>query len=433
MKTKLLLFVLILLGLFVPVNAQTAAKEHSNQYVTGMQHYDNENFGMAFSQFQQGADLGFADAQCALGDCYYNGEGVDKDLKKAVFWYQKAAEQDYAPAQYNLGYCYQEGEGIEKDIAQAIKLFDKASEAGDEDAQNALADCYYEGIGVAQNYREAFYLYNKAANKDNVDAMYSLGYCYLNGEGTETDTQRGIYWLKKAADEGHELAQYNMGLCYYEGNGVAQNMQEAKNWFQKAAQQGVEDAQKILAEFKDQNSSVNKNQTASQTAPKTASQAAPKTTPQTAQSKPVVVEEDDDDDDAPKPTAAELAALKKFKAGMAGHTYQCSNFSFNDPTLNYIMSAGGMQIVSSITFISKTQARLKTTFKLNSSAAQRSPTAYQMKESIEALMNYTGTIYTWGPYLAIKNPNGKSDYMVKPREGTLKLVDEYGNVFKKVK
>jgi len=118
---------------------------------------------------------------------------------------------------------------------------------------------------------------------------------------------------------------------------------------------------------------------------------------------------------------------------MAGHTYQCNNFKFNDPTLDYIMSAGGMQIVASIVFVSKTQAKVKATFKLNSSAAQRSPTAYQMKESIERIMNYTGTIYTWGPYLAFKNPNGNSDYMVKPREGTLKLVDEYGNVFKKIK
>lgn len=422
MKTKLLLFVLILLGLPVSVNGQSAANEHSNEYTTGMQHYDNKNFGMAFNQFQQGAENGYADAQNALGDCYYEGEGVTKDLQKAVYWYQKAAEQGYAPAQYSLGYCYQEGEGVTKDIVQAIKWYDKASEAGDADAQNALGDCYYEGIGVPQNYKEAFYLFNKAANKDNVEAMYSLGYCYLNGEGTETDTQRGIYWLKKAADEGHDLAQYNMGLCYYEGNGVAQNMQEAKNWFKKAAEQDNEDAQKILAELKDQNTSV-KNQSEQKAIPQTA---------QSAQTAKAVVEEDDDDD-APKPTAAELAALKKFKASMAGHTYQCSNFKFNDPTLDYIMSAGGMQIVASIVFVSKTQAKVKATFKLNSSAAQRSPTAYQMKESIERIMNYTGTIYTWGPYLAFKNPNGNSDYMVKPREGTLKLVDEYGNVFKKVK
>ena len=423
MRTKLLLFVLILLGITWPVHAQTAATEHSTSYTTGMQYYDNEDFGMAFSQFQKGAELGFADAQYALGDCYYEGEGVAKDLQKAVYWFQKAAEQGYAPAQYSLGYCYQEGEGIEKDIVQAIKWYDKASEAGNDDAQSALGDCYYEGIGVPQNYKEAFYLYNMAANKDNVDAMYSLGYCYVHGQGTDKDTQRGIYWLKRAADEGHEQAQYNLGLCYYEGNGVTQNMQEAKNWFEKAAKQGVEDAQKMLAEFKDQNTSAKKNQSASQTA-----QSA-----RTTQSTQTAKVEEDDDDDAPKPTQAELAALKKFMAGMAGHTYQCSNFTFNDPTLNYIMSAGGMQIVASIVFISKTQAQVKATMKLNSSAAQRSPTAYQMKESIESVMNYTGKIYTWGPYLAFKNPKGDSDYMVKPREGTLKLVDEYGNVFKKIK
>ncbi len=39
----------------------------------------------------------------ASGFCYYKGEGVAKDLSKAVHWYTAAAVQGFAPAQYNLG------------------------------------------------------------------------------------------------------------------------------------------------------------------------------------------------------------------------------------------------------------------------------------------------------------------------------------------
>ena len=43
-------------------------------------------------------------AQYALGSCYANGEGVEKDLTEAVIWYRKAADQGLAEAQFNLGF-----------------------------------------------------------------------------------------------------------------------------------------------------------------------------------------------------------------------------------------------------------------------------------------------------------------------------------------
>jgi TPR repeat protein len=47
-----------------------------------------------------------------LGYCYYKGLKVEKDFKKAVFFYSKASENGNADAQNNLGYCYQHGEGV---------------------------------------------------------------------------------------------------------------------------------------------------------------------------------------------------------------------------------------------------------------------------------------------------------------------------------
>ena len=33
----------------------------------------------------------------AYGDCYYLGNGVEQDLKKAAEWYQKALDAGYEP------------------------------------------------------------------------------------------------------------------------------------------------------------------------------------------------------------------------------------------------------------------------------------------------------------------------------------------------
>lgn len=56
-----------------------------------------------------------ASAQYALGVCYHDGVGVDKDDRKAVYWYKLSAAQGHPRGQGILGYCYGEGFGVEKD------------------------------------------------------------------------------------------------------------------------------------------------------------------------------------------------------------------------------------------------------------------------------------------------------------------------------
>ena len=74
------------------------------------------------------AEEGDADAQYCLGELYYKGEGLAKDLKKAVYWYTKAAETGWghAGAIKRLVDCYSNGEGVEKDLEKAKFWQDKA-------------------------------------------------------------------------------------------------------------------------------------------------------------------------------------------------------------------------------------------------------------------------------------------------------------------
>ena len=70
-------------------------------------------------------------------------------------WCEKAAEQGWAQAQYNLGCCYENGEGVTKDIAKAVEWYRKAAESGNVKAQFALGECYYYGDGIEENNEEA--------------------------------------------------------------------------------------------------------------------------------------------------------------------------------------------------------------------------------------------------------------------------------------
>ena len=79
-----------------------------------------------------------AKAMNNLGACFLNGEGVEKNEKKAYEWFSKAAELGDVMAQWNLGYCYEHGVGIEQDYDNAIFWLARAAEQGDSDAEKAI-------------------------------------------------------------------------------------------------------------------------------------------------------------------------------------------------------------------------------------------------------------------------------------------------------
>jgi len=127
-----------------------AAKGGALHCITWNVHYatiinsDSEYYGLVFDELKPLAEQGSLLAQFYLGWCYKYGEGVKKDLAKAVDWLSKAAEQGYAPAQNALGFCYEFGDGVEKDLKKAIEWYTKAAEQGDARAQNNLALCLKE-------------------------------------------------------------------------------------------------------------------------------------------------------------------------------------------------------------------------------------------------------------------------------------------------
>ena len=69
---------------------------------------------------------------------------VPKDYKEAVKWYKLAADQGNEEAQYKLGNCYYNGNGVDKNIEEAVKWYKLAAEQGHAKARNALDSCRSE-------------------------------------------------------------------------------------------------------------------------------------------------------------------------------------------------------------------------------------------------------------------------------------------------
>ena len=144
----------------------------------------------------------------------------------------KAAKQGKAEAQYNLGLMYDNGQGVNKDYTKAVYWFSKAAEQGRADAQYILGLMYYEGQGVNKDYTKAVYWHTKAAEQGYAEAQLILGLMYLNGVGVAKDMVLAYTWLNLAAIYGDEDAVKYRDLAESELDPARRNEGQrlASNW-----------------------------------------------------------------------------------------------------------------------------------------------------------------------------------------------------------
>jgi len=95
---------------------------------------------------------------------YDSGKLGKTDLQKAAYWYQKSADLGNVNAQFNLGDMYFYGDGVGKNLEQSVLWMRKSAEQGYGKAQNQLGVYYRDGIGVTANPVEAYAWFSAAMN-----------------------------------------------------------------------------------------------------------------------------------------------------------------------------------------------------------------------------------------------------------------------------
>ena len=66
---------------------------------------------------------------CNLGNCYYDGMGVIKDLNTARVWFTRAAEKGDVDSKAALGLMLLKAEGGPMDAKPGIALWEESSES----------------------------------------------------------------------------------------------------------------------------------------------------------------------------------------------------------------------------------------------------------------------------------------------------------------
>lgn len=209
--------------------------------------------------YKKAIEQGYFLSEFNLGDCYYKGDEVEKDLTLAAKWYEKAAERGHKFAQNSIGDCYYYGKGVEENNEKAVYWYKKAAESGVADACEALANCYDDGYGVEQDYQKSIEWRRKGAELGAIWSIANLGWHYRYGKGVDQDYQTALEWYKKASELGNAYAQRNMADLYYNGYGVDVDYHEAAKWYLKAAEGGNMDAQESIAKCYELGKGVEQN------------------------------------------------------------------------------------------------------------------------------------------------------------------------------
>ena len=103
------------------------------RYVRALPSADLDAAVLVFAHANRASKTGFAAYQ--LGKLYLTGEGVPKDVAKAVEHLTDAAEQDNQQAQYILGKLYLLGKDVDQDQEMAEQWLTAAADQGHEYAQ----------------------------------------------------------------------------------------------------------------------------------------------------------------------------------------------------------------------------------------------------------------------------------------------------------
>lgn len=163
----------------------------------------------------QKAQQGDPNAQYELGNKYFYGKGVTKNLQKAEIWLKKAADNNYGPACHSLGNLYTDEM---HDYDQGLYYLRKGTSLGDGGCYYALFLTYKYGKGLPENENTAGNMLLKAAeHKYDCFDIVAVGYSYGHN-GLPKNINKAIYWGKKACDQ--DYAEYlKTGMMPTEGNG----------------------------------------------------------------------------------------------------------------------------------------------------------------------------------------------------------------------
>jgi len=172
----------------------------------------------AIKWFKIGANQGDKYCQTYLGECYFLGNNIKKNIPLAIKWFKEADLQNWSQAQNSLGKLYELSNNKFRNYKTAIKYYLKAAKDNHLESFIRLAYIAYEGIYTKKNYKDTFglinHLYNETKGSDCGEITALLSLCYYEGIGVKKDFKKYKKYLTRSISEGFKPNDYDLSNPY---------------------------------------------------------------------------------------------------------------------------------------------------------------------------------------------------------------------------
>ena len=163
-------------------------------------------------------DVGDNVAMHNLGCNYAEGvKGLPQDMDKALELWNRAGELGHVGSYFNIGLCYRNGEGVERDMKKATHYYELAAMGGDTNARHNLG---YAEIR-AGNMDRALKHVMIAVGSGNNHSLKTIQQMYKDGHVTKHDYANAlrayqIYLSEIQSDDRDKAAAFDDECKYYE-------------------------------------------------------------------------------------------------------------------------------------------------------------------------------------------------------------------------
>lgn len=229
---------------------------------------EDPDYNLAVELFEKASKMGILEATHNLGNMYYYGIGVDKDINKAsnylyisgsegllesqllladiyarknvnlrqaYKWYYMAAKQNVPEAKYYIANMLFYAKGTGMDTELALKLYDEViKDTNSRKTMFEVGEIYYNGINNPRNYEKAAKYYEESAKLGYLKSEKKIAHMYEYGKGVKRNLEKAFFWYNSAALKNDFESMSKLGDMYRLGEGTQFNIDEAIKYYEKA-------------------------------------------------------------------------------------------------------------------------------------------------------------------------------------------------------
>ncbi|KAI9344439.1 hypothetical protein BD770DRAFT_397535 [Pilaira anomala] len=185
-----------------------------------------------------------------MGQLYFKGEGVRKDDKEAMRCHKKGKDLGDIESIHHLAVCFFLGEVVKQNFKKAreyLELYIKHKDIADQLGKAYFTlGCIYRmgGEGVKQDNLLAIDYYKKSVELGSGMGAYGLGEMYEYGQGVKKNKKTAYEWYVKATSLGCFIAYMSLGQLELQSPKTTDSVERALLYFRQAERHGMEDFKK---------------------------------------------------------------------------------------------------------------------------------------------------------------------------------------------